>query len=242
MDHSSPTATGPDALDARGTESLAVDFANTVACPSCRARDGLSTSADLVRWLAAHPRVEPWAPRPEELAPLRHFRETVRSLLQSTARGEPPDPKALARLNRAISETPLALTWTAAGWRRSPASETEGLRRAVGRLAAATAELLTGPRRDSLRACHAPDCAHFLLARTRGQIWCSPTGCGNRARVARHYWKEKGRPAARRRTRSANGSAPGSEPGAAGKGFARTVLSRPTTGPGRSRRGSRRSE
>ncbi|GIG63971.1 CGNR zinc finger domain-containing protein [Phytomonospora endophytica] len=50
---------------------------------------------------------------------------------------------------------------------------------------------LDGPKRALLRACTAPRCVRYFLKTHNRQQWCK-TSCGNRARVARHYEKQRG--------------------------------------------------
>jgi predicted RNA-binding Zn ribbon-like protein len=57
-------------------------------------------------------------------------------------------------------------------------------------LATDAIELLTGPDRSKLRACHAPGCTLYYLKDHPRREWCSNT-CGNRARQARHYQRTR---------------------------------------------------
>jgi predicted RNA-binding Zn ribbon-like protein len=57
---------------------------------------------------------------------------------------------------------------------------------AVALLAAHAVDLFTGEQPASLRACHAPGCVLYFVKQHPRREWCS-AGCGNRARVARHY-------------------------------------------------------
>ncbi|MFH8386379.1 CGNR zinc finger domain-containing protein [Kitasatospora sp. NPDC018058] len=62
---------------------------------------------------------------------------------------------------------------------------------ALGALAHDTAALLTGPLAADLRACHGPGCVLFFVKDHPRREWCGP-GCGNRARAARHYHRQRG--------------------------------------------------
>jgi predicted RNA-binding Zn ribbon-like protein len=174
--------------------SLAVDFANSVACPSCRVADALSSSKEFERWVRARPNLPAGKFRPRDVEAMRRFRVDVRALLgASVDRTSPPAP-SLGRVNsarrRALGRNDLM--WHGGEWMvmeretSSPTSE-----RIAGAVAQSVVELLAGPDRSKLRACRGPGCNHFLLARKPQQIWCSPTGCGNRVRVARHWRKVK---------------------------------------------------
>ncbi len=199
-------------VELRPPDTLAVDFANTVACTSCRAEDALASSAELSAW--ATPRFGPAFDLlgPHELARLRQLRSTVRELLYATVDRRRPAARALRAANLALrgGGRRVELRWSEeGGWSERP-SGIEGSDRVAEAVLESTIHLLTGSEVGKLRACRAPECAHLLIARTGSQIWCSPTGCGNRARVARHYWKGRGtrpgmevraRPPARTRAR-----------------------------------------
>jgi predicted RNA-binding Zn ribbon-like protein len=179
------------------SHQLVVDFANTVACPGCRGGDALASTEDARRWmqrklLAGRVRVSP-----REIRALRRFREEVRALLEAAVdRGRPPE-SALASINRAASRSPtlVALRWTRGQWvTNERPSEDEASRRLTPLVARSAIELLGGPQPTRIRRCEGPGCIHFLVARRSEQRWCSPTGCGNRARVQRHYRKLRARP------------------------------------------------
>jgi predicted RNA-binding Zn ribbon-like protein len=114
------------------------------------------------------------------------LREPVRVALHAALEGAEPDPSALEAINR-----------TAARARSAPrverglvaATDYGGASRAdivLAALAADAIELLTGPARADLRACHAPGCVLMFVKDHPRREWCSGA-CGNRARQARHY-------------------------------------------------------
>jgi predicted RNA-binding Zn ribbon-like protein len=105
---------------------------------------------------------------------------------------------AVGVVNRACATAP---SWSELQWTRDPAPAAppeEPRPRRVARTAhapalaavAAIAEeavaLLAGPDRLLLRACRAPGCVLYFVRNHPRREWCSD-GCGNRARVARHY-------------------------------------------------------
>jgi predicted RNA-binding Zn ribbon-like protein len=52
--------------------------------------------------------------------------------------------------------------------------------------------LLADPRRSSqLRRCANPTCSMVFIAENSRRMWCAPNVCGNRARVARHYQRQR---------------------------------------------------
>lgn len=175
-----------------------VDFANTIACPGCRAGDALESEASAHRWLRAHPDLPALSNGSLNLAELRRLRGSVRDLLYATIRRTRPGLRSLATVNTAAAG---GLSWSTLEWRRGqwqiiarirPGNGTGPL---AGTLARSVVALLGGPGRKKLRACQGPGCVHLLFVRTRQQLWCSPTGCGNRVRVARHWRKVRARSA-----------------------------------------------
>jgi 4-amino-4-deoxy-L-arabinose transferase-like glycosyltransferase len=84
----------------------------------------------------------------------------------------------------------LQMLGIAGAIRRFERDEAPG-RAALGALARSAIEVVTLPRRDRLRACQAPGCVLFFQETARHRAWCS-SGCGNRARVARHYARSHG--------------------------------------------------
>jgi len=171
---------------------LAVDFANTTACPACQAEDALATTRAARQWVRRRlPGASGRLSAPELLS-LREFRDQLVELFDAVARRRPPTRATVAAINRAASGArPYPqLVWTARGW---VVAHQGGDRRSARRLSTLVAhsaiDLLGVPRAAPIRQCSGTGCVHFLVAPTRAQRWCSPTGCGNRARVQRHYRK-----------------------------------------------------
>ncbi len=61
----------------------------------------------------------------------------------------------------------------------------------VAAIAEEAVALFAGPDRLLLRACRAPGCVLYFVRNHPRRAWCSD-GCGNRARVARHYQRHHG--------------------------------------------------
>lgn len=181
---------------AQGIKSLSVDFANTVACPACRVGDGLATDGSARRWLADHQSLLGPTQGPVPLPDLLRLRTIVRGLFDAALQGTPPRPGDVKELNRWARAAPsyTVLSWGARS--RSVASESlakDPKRVLLAKLATCTAETLGEMTDGRLRRCQGERCDHFIIARTAGQRWCSVTGCGNRARAARHYLRVKAR-------------------------------------------------
>ena len=127
---------------------------------------------------------------------LRAFREHARELLTAYATRRTPEPSQVAAVNTALTTMPATalLTWDPVeGPRRTePHSADRIADLAIARLAADTADLLTGPDAPALAACGAPGCIRFYLRTHAARQWCG-TRCGDRVRAARHYAKQTGR-------------------------------------------------
>jgi predicted RNA-binding Zn ribbon-like protein len=191
---------------------MAVDFANTRACPACRAEDPLDSAKTWHQWRTTHGvRATPRFSRAER-EQLSRFREDICIALDCAIDGCRPAAALLGRFQRALEDGRLQarVGWTTGRWRYVEAVEARGpvewWRAVVTRSAI---DLLQGPGVKRLRHCQGLGCRHYLIARRTGQLWCSPTGCGNRARVARHYRRfarrvrrEGTTPVARRRART----------------------------------------
>jgi predicted RNA-binding Zn ribbon-like protein len=155
----------------------------------------LSRVASALGWPSAlSPDVDP-----DVLRRLRALRDAVRRLAaEATAddRTAWSSPVGVAEAVRVLNAAAAAApTWTeldrVADGRlvrvtRSAASPALAV---VGLLAEQATGLLTGP--EDLRACRAPGCVLYFVKAHPRREWCS-AGCGNRARVARHYRRHHG--------------------------------------------------
>ncbi len=182
----------------------AVDLANTVRCSACRAGDALASDSAFDRWRRVHSELP--ADADGRLPSLRAARDDLRALFRAQVERSAPPAPALRRVNALAREfpRPTVAVYRTGRYTTEPAGTGRVHLETV--FARAAIELLAGPSAARLIACHGPGCAHFLLARTRTQCWCSPSGCGNRARVARHYQRRRAsggsRPAPRRGRRA----------------------------------------
>ena len=191
-------ATGYRGTGATAPTSLAVDFANPDHCPACRAPDALGALADARRWIQARAEMGSVRIGGRDLTPLRRLREEVRELLHAATGRAPPSRAVIDSLNRHAARGGMRteLKWEPGRYTKvevlAPQSAGERISAWVAR---DTIDLLSGSRAKLLRRCHGAGCLHYLVARNTLQLWCSPTGCGNRARVQRHYRKSHARTA-----------------------------------------------
>ncbi|WP_073951325.1 CGNR zinc finger domain-containing protein [Streptomyces kebangsaanensis] len=132
------------------------------------------------------------------------LRRAVRTLFARAVGPAPPSPadarqlmsatQALAHLNTVAAREPVApyLDWPLDGapTARLLSAETDPKVRLVTALARAAIDFLSGPQRERLRACTAPRCVRYFVKSHGRQEWCKPS-CGNRARAARHYRRQR---------------------------------------------------
>jgi predicted RNA-binding Zn ribbon-like protein len=173
-------------------DDLAVRFVNTSYAVRGQPRDAIATVSALRVWLAANDL--PAVVTADDLPAFLELRAGIRRLMGCVVTGDPPRKSDVAKVNAAAAGAPwwpelvLADGELGTSARSSAAPPAAGL----GALARSAIEVVTLPRRERLRACQGPGCVQFFQETARHRAWCS-SGCGNRARVARHYARSRER-------------------------------------------------
>jgi predicted RNA-binding Zn ribbon-like protein len=207
-------------------EPLAVELMNTVRIDRGDVQDALSDDAAAVGWLfAIGDRLEAESGGRVDSAELsagavgevagrlRRLRDALRRLAaEMTDDPRAPVTSAIPERQDAIDTlNALAPAWPELLWpaggepaRAFRAAGNPG-DLAVSLIAHQAVELFTGARRDQLRACLAPGCLLYFVKQHPRREWCS-AGCGNRARVARHYHRHhsESRPSATGKVRQSH--------------------------------------
>jgi predicted RNA-binding Zn ribbon-like protein len=180
------------------SEPLAVELHNTLYASRGKALDGLASEASTAAWLDALAHRLPSGGRGKgpTRTELIRLRGVVREALHAVLDGQAPARASLEIINRASVDAPRS---PIARWRRDgpPVADVDlhcasRAQVVLGALAADAIDLLTGARREDLRACGAPGCVLLFLKGHPRRDWCSAV-CGNRARQARHYARTRGR-------------------------------------------------
>ena len=176
-------------------QAPALDLANTVTIEDGEEHDLLGSPTDYERWARSEAEFLPQGSLRllEQAQPqLLRLRTTVRGLLADMTADERPRVRLVEQLNRVSRETPrwLELDPSALSLREESSRPADKL---VADYARSAMEVLAGQLRQ-VRRCPAPSCGMFYLSNRAAQRWCS-TQCGTRARVARHYSKQRGRSA-----------------------------------------------
>jgi len=177
---------------------LAIELYNTVYAVGGSAVDGLTDQASAEEWLERLAQRLPRADVPAGTWPavgeLVKPRGAVRAALQAAIEGHPQDPAVLEIVNGFSARAPRSpLARRRTDGHAEAATDLHGASRAdvvIGAFAQSAIELLTGPRRDDVRACGAPGCILIFVKDHPRREWCS-NSCGNRARQARHYHRTR---------------------------------------------------
>jgi len=189
--HSRPVhaATGPHKLDFIG-DHLAIDFINTLRTPLGVPFDAFKTDKDVRDWflragVTTSLETANW-PSGALLRKARQLREIALKAVQARKAGKRPSLDALnSFLEHSTSHPQLVMR---------PGPNIEIKRVYSGRtveeflapIAESVADLLANGDFELIRHCEGGTCVLWFYDRTKAhrRRWCSPTGCGNRAKVA----------------------------------------------------------
>ena len=164
-----------------GTEPIAVELANTLYGDG--PADLIDTPRLVDEWFAAVG--QPARHTAGQARQVRTLRDALHALFAAAADGTPPDPRAVAEVNRHVAANPpaLQLDWARDGTRRARWATTTGAD--LASIATGAVEVLTAPD-GSLARCTGPGCS-MLFRRTHARRrFCHPS-CGHRDRQARYY-------------------------------------------------------
>lgn len=189
----------PTVLSVLTAEPLALDLMNTHLFVDEAWVDLLDDHEHRRQWLAAEAErlgisaADVAACTNEGAAELKAVRAHVAAAIESARGGLEPSAGALAGLNDTLRAAPAVpqVRWNGAAVAASDERSGPLGTRLAARFAEAAAELLADPAVRKVRRCEAPTCAIRFLPRNPNRRWCSPSVCGNRARVARYYLRHK---------------------------------------------------
>lgn len=199
-------------------EPLALDLLNTRPAGA----DLLADVAGLRAWLTLESEAgrelvdDPARAGTAELAAVREMRELAAVAIARARAAESVPGVVLAELNAAMGAAPVVGELVREGGGTAYRRRREGgpAERLSAELAEVVAELMTDPVAvGAVRECAADDCVMLFRAVNARRQWCSAARCGNRARVARHYQRQKAAEAAE--AAGASGTALSAEAGKA---------------------------
>lgn len=196
MSMNAPGSTPADVPPLNG-EPLPLEFVNTVFPVRGTLRDGFRTPEHVAWWLSAcrhrfATRVPDSALDAIDAADARCFvllRDAARRLVDAYVHHRDPEPWDVAQVNRVSS---LGGSWPQLCWSMGErplvveVSATPPIVAVQIEITRALIDLLAGTSGMEPQACLAPGCVFFFDRSRSRREWCS-TGCGNRARAARHY-------------------------------------------------------
>jgi predicted RNA-binding Zn ribbon-like protein len=187
---------------------LCLDFANTLSYRGGDAEESIHDFGQLVRWCAANglltadgcERVLRWSDtHPEQAAAIYAdaiaIREASYRIFFAIAARRPPEPRAVAAVNRALTAAParrmLVRGNKGFGWQ----IDRDGFS-APALLAPvlwSAGDLMVSPDTIRLRHCSNDQCLWLFLdgSKNGSRRWCSMQACGNRAKAHRHYLRTR---------------------------------------------------
>lgn len=169
-------------------EPLGLDLLNTVWIDADGRHDLLADRSGLALWLTLHG----FADRAPASAAVHEALVAAREAIAAHI-ADPAAPQAAALLNGLLAQGSLLRSVGAGGSQTTIAVADPALLPAW----TAAEDYLRLLERDAARVrnCAGPGCVlHFFDISRRGdRRWCSMSGCGNRAKAARHYARTTGR-------------------------------------------------
>jgi predicted RNA-binding Zn ribbon-like protein len=179
-------------------EPLAIDLANTIKTAAVPQVDLLGDDArNTAFWSFESHRLPEFAGVPS-LTESHALRSALHSLLTRVESGAAPEAWAVSYVNEVsrrarfatelVIERPSIVTKT--HWQADDPADI-----ALSAVAQSAIDLVTGPLASRLRVCAAPQCSMMFVATNSKRRWCTPNGCGNRERVARHSRQRQDSPA-----------------------------------------------
>ncbi|MBB5785305.1 CGNR zinc finger domain-containing protein [Nonomuraea jabiensis] len=184
--------------------SLTLEFVSTLRAERSGLVDRLADPDGMTAWVRTHvPDLADLTVTEELRQETVRLRQAVRALFARAVAPGPPSradaaslpafEESLALVNATALAAPTApqLRWDGEpSLDTAPATQAGPGAQLLARLATAAVEFLAGPDRALVRTCQAPRCVLYFVKEHPRQEWCS-TGCGNRARAARHYREHK---------------------------------------------------
>lgn len=177
--------------------NLAIDFVNTQIIQRGELVELLEESADVMRWAQEAGYAKIGKCKAEELVTVRKMRAALRELFQAAIEERLPHQQSLTTVNRHLAEHGnhqiLQLNASSGAFTLAPNRNAINLFALLAKVAYEGAQLLTSPALSNIKSCSNPDCVLMFLdtSRTRKRRWCSMEICGNRAKAAKHYRKQK---------------------------------------------------
>ena len=188
---------------------LCLDFVNTINDrPTPHPREMLNSYHDLVAWSQqahivtdneAQHLLEKAAHHPKDASAILQraiaLREAIHDTFSAIAEDASPVEANLTLFNTelAAAMSRARIVPKANGFVWDWAGSEDALEYILWMVARSAAELLISGELHDVRICSAPDCKWLFLdtSKNHSRRWCDMKGCGNRAKVRRHYERKK---------------------------------------------------
>ncbi len=187
--------------------NLSVDFVNTLIASDGKPLDLLANLTDLAGWAVAARLLESaqaekflanWSGEPKaetEFDSAIEFREILREMIAALKNGSTVKPKTVKALNEILkSKNGTVEIWqTAEGFEKRFHAAFDNPRELLAPVAESAADLLCYARPELIKKCEAADCVLYFYDATKNHSrrWCSMAACGNRAKAAAFYRRQK---------------------------------------------------
>jgi predicted RNA-binding Zn ribbon-like protein len=169
---------------------LVRDFVNTVEYQEDE--EGWEQPSDLTAWLRGRGLIDAATSGAEatagDLAFAKTLREGLRSVLAGHA-GHQVDPSALGRLDEALAELPLRVSFGApSSFALAPSGDGSARAALAGVLDAVRASREDGSW-SRLKVCDRVTCrwAYYDYSKNRSSRWCTMAGCGNAVKMQKAH-------------------------------------------------------
>lgn len=187
--------------------NLSVNFVNTEIVENGQQKDLLEDFNDFASWAAAADLVEKteaetllnnWNKREEVrdfFAEVLDFRGVLREMIVGLTNGKTVTKSAITQINRRLENqnATVELRKTKKGFEKLFRADYENPLQFLAPIAESTADLLCYGDLSLVKKCENPECVLYFYDTTKNHSrrWCSMKGCGNRAKAAAFYRRNK---------------------------------------------------
>jgi len=200
MDHALAPIDAVNAFQPLIGEPVALDLVNTRPLSNEGPKDLIGSLDGLRAWLKLQEgRLVGFCDHdaqmlePSDLKRIWRVRDVVTSLVERLRHDREPLPDDVEALNAILRKAPLVRRLVIDAGNVSAVEEWIGSTgdRLAACLAYAGLDLIMDPSCRGIRQCAADNCVMLFMPTHPQRRWCSPTRCGNRERVARHFRRRK---------------------------------------------------
>lgn len=188
-------------------DNLSVDFLNTQIVDEGKQKDLLNNFEDFVEWAEAvkligavqsEKLIHDWARKSETkkfFTELKEFRRTLREMVEAIVKTKSIKPSTIKMINNVLNQGYgyHELVKTESGFQKRFRTNFEKPQQLLIPIAESAADLISYGNPKNLRKCEGSGCIlHFYdTTKNHARRWCSMTACGNRAKAAAFYKRQR---------------------------------------------------